>query len=394
MSGVTRAAAVALALAAAAVLVTRTLLPTVGRIPDGFAAYYTASRALVEGRAGVWFYDDAVFRADVERVTSGRAGDIFWANPPTAALLLAPLAPLSAGVARAIWIAVSLVFLCLALGFLANRLARRDAAWFALPLLFVSAPVTEGLVHGQAYISLLALMAIAYLGLDRRTPRLAGAALGVAALLKLSGLPLWVLLAARREWRALAWGAGTCVAGVAASIPLVGVATWKTFVFRAVPSFLRDPAVAVTAYQTLPGFFRHLFRYDAAWNSTPIANWPLVAEVITAIAGLALLALAVARARTAPLAWTFAVGLILSTILVPAAEQHAYVLLFPALLLLLSRRPTPVYGIAAALVLVPLPYTRPLARGFGALLAYPRLYGALLLLALLFARDERRERSV
>jgi hypothetical protein len=79
-------------------------------------------------------------------------------------------------------------------------------------------------------------------------------------------------------------------------------------------------------------------------------------------------------------------GLLLSVILVPAAEQHHYILLFPAFALAalsfnLSRIPLLA---ATALVAIPLAYgSKELSEGWWSLLAYPRLYGAILLYVIL-----------
>jgi hypothetical protein len=78
-------------------------------------------------------------------------------------------------------------------------------------------------------------------------------------------------------------------------------------------------------------------------------------------------------------------------ILVPAAEQHHYVLLFPAFLIV-AHSPSvsrfPLY-MAAGLIAVPLMYTtKELSTGPWTLLAYPRLYGALILFTILHLHEK------
>ena len=66
--------------------------PASSTITDGFAAYYAAARVVLEGRADPVLYDDNLFRLEVERDTLGQASDIYWANPPTTALMFLPIA--------------------------------------------------------------------------------------------------------------------------------------------------------------------------------------------------------------------------------------------------------------------------------------------------------------
>jgi arabinofuranan 3-O-arabinosyltransferase len=373
------------------VLLIAIVLPSSKKITHGFAAYYTASWLAVQGRGGSILYDDIAFQAEVERLTHGEASDIYWANPPTTALMLVPLATLSITDARRIWMSISLFSLFLSSAILVFVISEgpltTNSIYVATAVLFLSVPVTQNFQYGQAYLLLLAFYAIALFALHFGFNWVAGLFLGLTVALKASGLPLLVLLLMHRKWRAVVGTLLVLGALAFSSISLVGFSPWKIYLFDALPDFLSDPAVSVTAYQTVPGFLRHLFTFHPTWNPNPLVDWPVFSSVVGVFIALSLVGIVGLRARRTSLEWLFCMGLILSVILVPAAEQHHYVLLFPAFLLGLQSRTVPKAPLfaAAALVALSLNYTvQALAYGWWALLAYPRLYGAILLLLALF----------
>ena len=367
-----------------------TVLPSSKRITHGFAAYYTASRLILEHRGGPIFYDDTAFQAQVAAKTSGQAADIFWANPPTMGLMFIPLATLSISDARYIWTLISLISLILAVtisGLVIFKTPfRTKEFYFSASILFLSVPVARNFQFGQVYIFLLLIYVTALLALRYNFDWLAGFLTAFALALKASGLPLLVLLALRGRWQLIVWTLITFAVMTFLSIPLVGVSTWLIYLFDVIPQFLADPVIAVTAYQTVPGFIRHLFIYNPIWNPDPLADWPMFASIIGLLIALEFVGISSWGSQRTSLEWTFCIGLLLSLILVPVAEQHHYVLLFPAFLLAVhsSNVPKWLLFVAAALIVLPLEYmNKNLSSGWWALLAYPRLYGAILLFFIL-----------
>lgn len=373
-----------------------TVVPSSESITHGFAAYYTASRLLLENRGGSIFYDDKAFQAQVEDMTVGQASDIFWANPPTMALMFTPLAGLPIRDARHFWSFISLISLSFAAiisGLVIFKMPFRTKEFYlSASVLFLSMPITRNFQFGQVYIFLLAIYATALLALHYNSHWLAGVLLMIPLALKASGLPLLLLLFIRGNWKLIAWILLSFAVLVLLSMPLIGVSTWLTYLFTVLPKFLTDPVIAVTAYQTVPGFARHLFTYDPVWNPRPLVDWPTFGSLLSLLITLALVAIAGWRARESSLEWTFCMGLILSLILVPAAEQHHYAVLFPAFLLAVHSPSAPKWllFIAAALIVFPLEYMNTdLTSGWWALLAYPRLYGAITLFCILqFHQDD------
>ena len=372
------------------VFIVNTALPSSSKITYGFAAYYTSSRLLMEHHNGSIFYDDIAFRAEVERTTNGQASDIYWANPPTTAIMFMPLVFLSPIEARHLWIGVSFLFLVIAIVLFGGVLYK--APFQAKPFYLVtsaflfSMPLARNFNDGQAYVLLLAFYALALYALDSCNDWLAVFCLAAVLLLKTSGLPLLALLAIRGCWRLVGRVfVGFMVLSII-SLPWVDTSTWQIYLLRAVPNFIADPVISVTAYQTVPGFIHHLFVYDLIWNPGPLKNWPNFADAASWLIILALVIIAGVRSKNASLEWTFCVGLLLSVILIPAAEQYHYVLLFPAFLFAFSSPQSPRVPllIAATLVALPLMYTSvSLTQGWWSLFAYPRLYGGILLYILL-----------
>jgi hypothetical protein len=392
--------AMSLAVTSLLIFIAFIFLPSSNNITYGFAAYYTASHLVMEHQGGSIFYDDRAFQVKVESLTDGQASDIYWANPPTTALMFLPLASLSISTARYLWAGVSLISLFLAVTLLGSVIFKTPfqskAFYVTTAILFLSAPLTANFRYGQAYVLLLVFYAIALFALSSGREWLAGFCLALVLALKASGLPLLVLLIIRGRWRIIAWALLVFAGLVLISIHLVGVPTWRIYLLNVIPNFLADPVIAVTAYQTVPGFIRHLFTYHDIWNPSPLTNWPTFAKLFNLFVAFILVGIAGIRSKQTTLEWTFSVGLLLSVILVPAAEQHHYILLFPAFLLAVRspRIPRVLLYLAAALIVLPLAYTaKPLSSGWWVLMAYPRLYGALILFAILHFDQKDSEPS-
>ena len=368
----------------------RIVVPSSGTITRGFGAYYTASRLILEARAELILYDDDAFRAEVERNTNHKASDIFWANPPTTALMFLPLAFFSPESARVLWTLFSGLCLILAIALLDGALIgsslQRKPFYLITSGFLWSAPLADNFYFGQAYVLILLLYSLAIYAVRFRMDWLVGFCLAIALALKASGIPLLVLLAIQGRWRLLAY-ALLCFSALAiATLPLVGVSLWQTYLLHVVPDFINDPTISVTAYQTIPGFLHHLFIYHYLWNPDPIVNWPTFAVIANWLLMIALFLIAGTHSKHASLEWVFCIGLLLSALLVPAAEQHHYILLFPAFLFVAHAPNLPCVPlfIAVALLAIPLTYSsKELSQGWWSLFAYPRLYGGIILYFLL-----------
>jgi hypothetical protein len=195
-----------------------------------FFAFYSAATLVHDGHPQS-LYDAGVFTS-LERAIyphpTGYAGYMPFNNPPSAAVLLAPLAALSESSARLAWLLVGLV---LAIACALILTAGRSAFIRGLGVFVVLAtfPAYQTLTEGQwSFVMLLGCL-VALAAARRHHPWLAGAALAVlwlnAPVLLL--VLLWVLLS--RRWRV----AGGMVAGVGAvtlaTLPWTGVAVNVTY---------------------------------------------------------------------------------------------------------------------------------------------------------------------
>jgi hypothetical protein len=254
--------------------------PSLWNVTHGFGAYYTASRLVIESRAGI-LYDDAAFRAEVERNTDNRASDIFWANPPTTALMFLPIAFISAESARVTWIGFSVLCLLLTVVLMWHNFngssSSKKVFYLVLSGFLLSAPLYDNFKYGQAYVLVLVLYSLAFYALHFRMDWLAGFCIAMALALKASGVPLLILLAILGHWPLLARITICFGGGAIISLPLLHISLWHEYILYVIPAFLKDPTIAVTAYQTIPGFLRHLFTHHDIWNPAPIANWPALA---------------------------------------------------------------------------------------------------------------------
>jgi alpha-1,2-mannosyltransferase len=123
---------------------------------------------------------------------------------PGAALVFAPLAPLSYALARALWYAVLVAVGAGIARSLVRRVGPGSGAVVLAAFCGAVRPLLDELHYAQANLVVLALLLAAFAAEDRGREYLAGALLALAAGLKLAPLLLALDLVVRRRWRALA----------------------------------------------------------------------------------------------------------------------------------------------------------------------------------------------
>lgn len=359
----------------------------IGRTTHGFIAYYAAARLLVTGGFGSWVYDDPSFARYIQELTGTDVIEIFGPNAPTMALLAVPVAFFDPSTARTVWLVASLLGLALACWWLV-RVAEREERRvhpLALVLALLSPAVFANLRTGQAYLLVFALLALAGIFAIQRRDTLAGVSAGLALALKSSGLPLLILFAAERRYRAILTALLLSVAAVALLLPWADRDIWWRYPAY-VSSFLQRPAASVTAYQTTRSLFRHVCMADPEWNPLPAADCAALASIAPALLIVLAMGLTIAFAFNSRSELVVAAGVCLSVLAVPVgAEQHSALLGIPIVLLLQTSPSRPRLRLAqwlpwtmvAALLFVPLDVTALRWKdGWSALAAYPRLYAA------------------
>jgi hypothetical protein len=384
---------------------------------NGFVSHWTASRLALRGNDVAQFYDDAWFSTRV-REAEPTVTDIFGPNPPTVALAVLPLAWINYRPARVICAMLSFVLWIGGAVLLARMLLPHSLLG---PMLVCIAalfqPAEEELQHAQLHIAVHGAVLIAwwhYRGSTRPTvsdtigptsarsrhSAVIGLAFGSALALKAAGSMFWVMLVAQRRWKSLLWAAGTVAVLVILSLPIAGPNAWMAFVARA--RALNASGIGmVTAYQTVPGLVHRLTVAHPTWNPRPLMDLGTLGVVLswTAVLALVIVSAAWARRRTANDDATFAAFAILCLVTSPTSLDYHYVLAFLPIAILLARsraRPTGVrtclLALAVFLIAARLPYlSLRLNDGALALLAYPKLYGALLLWWLALTEAEIRK---
>lgn len=355
-----------------------------GPLTHGFAAYVTAARALRGGLLGAWVYDEPRFIDFVQRTLGTAAIDIFGPNAPAMALLLWPLAGWPPAVARAVWLGVSIGAWGWTMrpGWTGPGSASSSRVVWLAAVLLVTPAVWANLRTAQAYLVVAALLAAAAWCLQTRREFSGGALAGAVLVTKTAGLALLPALAVRRRWGAVIATTAVYAGAIAVTSGGDGLAAWSRY-----PSYARDfaadPRTMVAAYQSTAGLIRHLCAADARWNPFPAADCAAVARLAPWIllGGALLVTLQLARRDDRDPRWWIAATLTLSVLLVPAAEEHQFVqLAAPALLVAAAQgetRPWWPWLAFVALLVVPLGIApEDVPRGWGAVLAYPRLAAA------------------
>jgi hypothetical protein len=267
-------------------------------------------------------------------------------------------------------------------------------------------PIRACLWYGQPYILLLGLLIVGFEALRRNRPRVAGLSLGALLGFKLA-VPLVALLLLKRQyWRALAWTSATIATVCLLSLAWPGWDCWRAwFSYLSRPvSLVGWPAEAVTAYQTIPGFFAHLTRFDARWNPSPLFDAPRLGRMLSVSAALLLVtASAVRTARSTDPSLPVAMLTLASLVVSPWSLDYHYPLAFLPILILTGVLWEQAAGfslwsaLALGALLLSVPqrwYGAPaLQSGAYALLAYPKLCGALIVWALAFALGRARRGS-
>jgi hypothetical protein len=321
-------------------------------------------------------------------MTGGRVSDHFSLHPPTTSLLLVPISWLDLTTARIVWQLVNLILLIAALWLIIRALDVNEQVWRIAFVAFalVYTPLAENFRVGQTYVLVLFLFALALWGEMRAHPVWTGVGLGLAAGIKLSGAPLWLLLAVRGQWRALLWSFGVGFATVMVGLVL-GWEGWLAFFGRLANASGPMPLAAHVAFQTTPSLFQRLFVPSGEFNPSPLVDAPWLSTWLYMLVTGVALGLTLWFGRRARLEIAFAAAVTLNVILFPTAIEYHYTLLLIPLAvmgsqLLSARSPSNVIWFALVLVLLCLPFDWNAPRwseGAWMLLAYPRLYGGWLL---------------
>jgi alpha-1,2-mannosyltransferase len=193
-------------------------------------------------------------------------------HPPTVGLLAFPLGLLSYPAAVRVWFAFELVCLVAALGMLV-RAARVPIRLQSVPLLAVALvlwpPLTLEIGLGQLMLPLLLTLSGALLALLRGRALVGGGLLGLSLLIKPIAWPWLIVLAWRRDWRALAAATAVAVAGGALSVAVIGVEHTQDYVLRVLPMMSA-------------AFFNEVTNMSL-WTVAPRLGWPALSPLLPGV---------------------------------------------------------------------------------------------------------------
>src|SRR5581483_713200 len=223
----------------------------------GFSGAYTAARLAVLGEGTRSLQNWDWFREQTRRY-GFKATDIFAGNPPSAALVMAPIARLPHRQARIVWTWLTLLFWAMGIALLGLTGIRRAhgsllaAAPALLCLATLFAPLRANLEEGQVYVFAFLLQSVScWLWLSKR-PAAAGAVGGALLAAKGYGLPLIILAILRRDWRFAGAAAASFTALATLAGALLGFRQWTDFI-----ATYQNPlfsGIPTPALQTLKSF--------------------------------------------------------------------------------------------------------------------------------------------
>jgi len=201
--------------------------------------------------------------------------------PPVFALLVAPLGLLSDAAANVVWLLIGQAALAAALVVILRWL--RPSAWAVTTILCATAtfyPLWIDAVQGQANLLVLLLVTAGIAGIVQGKPRL-GAALGMAAALKLTPLILLVWLLLDRRIREAVWMFGA-LAAVTAAAAVLRFDDTLVFFRQVLPALAQG--TAIYANQSLQGVIARVATVNPYTQPWAVVPWTYLLGTILIVA--------------------------------------------------------------------------------------------------------------
>jgi hypothetical protein len=214
-------------------------------------AYLYAAELSERGEENV--YDPAHYPAlNPEATPESRMKGMVVEDPfqyPPQFLLLPRLAIAltdDAGLVRVVWFAIQATFFVGAFAALAlwvGGAPGRTALWL-LPPAFASFPMLYDFQYGQFHLATIAVAMLALVAFEKERRALGGFLLSGAVMVKLFPVVLLLMLAARRQWRAVIWTVGWGAAITLLAVVVLGLTPFTAFFSHQLPQLASGSAFA------------------------------------------------------------------------------------------------------------------------------------------------------
>jgi hypothetical protein len=214
----------------------------------------------------------------------------FAPHPPMCALLMLPLARLSALEAKRVWLLLNLVFLVVVMLIL-RKVTRLSWARILVLTFLCMLPLRANFLFGQYYVVILMLLCGAYYAAHRGWRFTSGGLLAVAASLKIFPAFFLILFLRKRNWRAVAGMVATGAALMALSIAIFGWGVHKIYLLEVLPRAVRGDLLGPYTLQwnSFTAICHRLFLAEPELNPSPLLDSPAVYALAQAILATILL---------------------------------------------------------------------------------------------------------
>lgn len=368
----------------------------------GFASYFTASKLLAEGKNVSNFYNDKWFSNEVEKNVPG-IYEIYHVNPPTTALLFLPLSKFDYITARITLTIFNLILLIITFLIIVKSL-NLSGKWIPVGIIITLCfqPLYANFAYAQAYVLIFFLLVLSWQAYIINNEKLLGVLLGGMLIIKTAGVILFILLLVQKKWRGIIYGVTSVVLLFLITLPFVGFNSWIVY-FQTLINYSASPELSVTAYQAIHSFFYHLTFFDPVWNPHPVIDYPFLGETFTISFSFILLAFSIYFALKNKMpGLMFGIFVLAGIILNPASiDYHFVIVLLPVLIFMkiITNNKSIITWILFLLfyllLALPIPYTSAkITYGWLAVFAYPKLYGTLGFIVLIFVSMIKSARLV
>ena len=359
----------------------------ISRPTFGFTTYYSSALVLTYGEPAKVLYDDGRFRELRHQLTGIDSKEPFAPNPPLISVLFIPFSYVQLSTAKILWECLSF-FLLIALFLAVRRDLNLDASESSvvIALCLGFTPLYLNFVYGQFYVFALFLLACAFRYWQSRKRYLFSVVL--AFLLLLKGLGVFFLLLAflARDWAIFMSTLVFYLIAAAVSAVFLGTDAWVGYFLSVLEHFPGLPSPPFQ--QNIPGFVSYLM---GLVSSGPL--FALIGYLLAGGLGIGVLYWFTKQQTGARSQIPFMAALILGLLFSPIIGDYHFLLLLIPIVFLYSSFRQQISGVdlaifAASIFLVSANISFVPSSMYSAvgLFAFPRVYGSVLLLYLLYRK--------